>query len=86
MDNSQAVSRGHRAFVEMEELKDVFDRLERGLLQELKQTPIGSDTKVNRLHVTLQTLSQVQTALREMIDNGRIAEHALAVAGLNRPN
>lgn len=86
MNDNEAVARSHRAFNELEELKGVFERLEAGVFRELKQTPIGQDAKVQRLHMTLHSLAGIQSAMREMIDAGRVAEHAIAVAGLNRPN
>ncbi len=84
MSDEQRAGRGRRAFGELEELADVFERLERGVFLELQQTPIGQDAKVQRLHMTLHTLAGLQTALREMVDDGRVAEQALAIAGLNR--
>lgn len=86
MDEHQRIARGHRAFNELEELKGVFDRLEAGVFRELTQTPIGADDKVRRLHMTLHNLAGLRAALRAMIDDGRVAELALATAGLNRPN
>lgn len=86
MNDNAAAARGHRAFNELEELKDAFERLEKAMFREIKQTPMGSDAKLQRLHAALHVLTGVQTAMREMINNGLIAEQALAVAGLNRPN
>lgn len=83
---SDAVGRARRAFEEYEELKAAFDRLEGAIFAEMKQTPVGVDAKLQRLHLSLHNLADVKAALREVIDNGRIASQALAVAGLNRPN
>lgn len=84
MTDEQRAARGRRAFAELEELAGVFERLERGVFVELQQTPIGQDAKVQRLHLTLHNLAGLQVALREMVDDGRVAEQALAMAGLNR--
>lgn len=85
MDDAEALARGNRAFNELEELNAVFDKLERNTIEKLKSTPIGQDDMVTKLHMTLHTLSGIRSAMREMIDNGRVAEHALAVSGLHRP-
>jgi hypothetical protein len=84
MTDEQRMRRGRRALAEFEELGGVFERLERAVFAELQQTPIGADAKVVRLHMTLHNLAGLQAALREMIDDGRVAEQALALAGLNR--
>lgn len=85
MNDDQAIARGHRAFNELTELNDVFDRLERHTFEKLKQTAVGNDALVQKLHMTLHNMAAIRTALREMVDNGRVAEQAMAVSGLNRP-
>jgi hypothetical protein len=86
MTDEQQIARGRRALREFEELSDVFDRLERNTVERLKMAAIGQDALVVKLHMQLHTLAGIKTAMREMIDNGRIAEAAVAVAGLNRPD
>lgn len=86
MNDNEAAARGQRAFHELNEVRDAFERLEAAIIKELKLTPVGSDVKLQRLHISLHNLAGLQVAMREIIDNGRVAEQALAVAGLNRPN
>lgn len=86
MTDAERSARGHRAFNELAELQEVFDKLERGVFVELQRTPIGQDVKVQRLHMTLHNLAGIQQAMREMVDDGRMVEAALAMAGINRPS
>jgi hypothetical protein len=85
MDDDTRTARGHRAFNELQEVGDAFDRVEAALLKSLAETPVGADVKVLKLHMAVQNLAAVRQALREVIDDGRVAEHAIAVAGLTRP-
>jgi hypothetical protein len=86
MNDHEAISRGHRAFAEYSELEAVFTMLEDGIIREMKNTPIGQDSKVLRLHMSLDVVAGVRAGLRAMIDGRLLAEHALGVAELNRPN
>lgn len=85
MDNNQAIARGHRAFAELEELNAVFDKLEQNTIERLKSAAVGQDALIVKLHMQLHTLAGIKAAMRQMVDGGRIAQEAVAIAGLNRP-
>ena len=86
MSDQADIARGHRAFNELEEVGAAFERVKAAILTELSQTPVSQPDKVLKLHMATQNLAAVRQALQEVIDNGRVAEQALALAGLTRPN
>jgi len=86
MSEQADIARGHRAFNELEEVGAAFERVKAAILTELSQTPVSQPEKVLKLHMATQNLTAVRQALLEVIDNGRVAEQALALAGLTRPN
>lgn len=86
MSDQADIARGHRAFNELEEVGAAFERVKAAILTELSQTPVSQPEKVLKLHMAAQNLAAVRQALQEVIDNGRVAEQALALAGLTRPN
>lgn len=86
MSDESAAARGHRAFNELTEVAGAFDRVEAALLKTLSETPVGADVKILKLHAAVQNLAAVRQALQEVIDEGRVAEHAIAHAGLTRPS
>jgi hypothetical protein len=63
-----------------------FDAVEAAILRALSETPVGQETKVLNLHKSVQNLAAVRQALRGIIDDGLMAEQAIAMAGLTRPN
>lgn len=85
MSDHEQAALGRRAFDELEVLNGVFDKLEQKAIEKLKQTPIGADAMVQKLHMTLHNLTGIRTAMREMVENGRYAEVAIAMAELNKP-
>jgi hypothetical protein len=85
MNDAERVARGHRAFNELQEVQAAFDAVEAAILKTLTDTPVGQEAKVLNLHKAVQNLAAVKQALRDVIDDGRVAEHALSVAGLTRP-
>lgn len=86
MTDEDRIARGHRALNELTEVSDAFDRVEAALLRTMGDTPISQPDKVLKLHMAAQNLAAVRQALRQVIDDGQVAEHAIAVAGLTRPN
>lgn len=86
IDDETTVAKGRRALNEMNELQEVFAKLEAAIFREMQQTPIGADVKVQNLHKTLHNLASIQQAMREVVDNGRMAEAAISIAGLTRQN
>ena len=85
MSDEARAARGHRAFNELEEVSAAFDAVEAAIIRALAETPIGQEPKVLNLHKSLQNLAAVKQALRDVIDDGQVAQHAIAVAGLTRP-
>lgn len=86
MTDEERIARGHRAASELRETSDAFAKVEAALLKALSETPVGQDTKILKLHMAVQNLAAVQQALRGVMDDGLMAESAIAVAGLTRPN
>lgn len=84
MDDEQTAAKGRRTLNEMTELQGVFASLEAAIFREMQQTPVGADVKVQNLHKTLHNLAAIQTAMREIVDNGKFAQDAIAMAGLTR--
>lgn len=88
MDEPTVVARGHRAFNELEEVGAAFERVRQVLLDEIAQCPVGSDSKILKLHMSVQNLAAVKKALQDTINNGLVAQaarDAIAVHGLTRP-
>lgn len=85
MSDEARAARGHRAFNELEEVSGAFDAVEASLLKALAETPVGADVKVLKLHMAVQNLAAVRQALREVIDDGQVAQFAISAAGLTRP-
>jgi hypothetical protein len=84
LTEAERISRGHRAFNELQEVQGAFDAVEAAILKALADTPVGQEAKVLNLHKSVQNLAAVKVALRAMIDDGLVAEQAIAVAGLTR--
>lgn len=84
IDDESAAAKGRRALGEMTELQDVFAKLESAVFRALQETPIGADVKVQNLHKTLHNLAAIRQAMQEVIDNGKMAEAAISLAGLTR--
>lgn len=85
MSDQAAAARGHRALNELTEVSGAFDAVEAALLKNLAETPVGADAKILKLHMAVQNLAAVRQALREVIDDGQVAQHAIAASGLTRP-
>lgn len=85
------IARGARAASELTETEAAFDAVRGAILKTLAETPVGSDAKVLKLHMSVQNLTAVREALMRVVDAGahanyaREAEDAIAVAGLTRP-
>lgn len=84
MNQEERVSRGLRAAQELRETEDAFATVEAAIVKALAETPVGADAKILRLHMSLQNLAAVKQAIRGVIDDGLMAESAIAVAGLTR--
>lgn len=86
IDDETTITKGRRALNEMNELQEVFAKLEAAIFREMQQTPIGADVKVQNLHKTLHNMAAIRQAMQEVVDNGRMAEAAISIAGLTRQN
>lgn len=84
IDDEHTAAKGRRALGEMTELQDVFAKLESAVFRALQETPIGADVKVQNLHKTLHNLAAIRQAMQEVVDNGKMAEAAISLAGLTR--
>lgn len=86
MSDQKRAARGQRAFQELQETQAAFDTVEAAILRALADTPVGQETKVLNLHKSVQNLAAVRQAIQTVIDDGLVAQHAIAAAGLTRPN
>jgi hypothetical protein len=86
MSNEHRASRGRQAAQEWSQTEAAFAEVEAAILRTLAETPVGQETKVLNLHKAVQNLAAVRQAIRAVIDDGMMAEHAIAQAGLTRPN
>lgn len=90
-DLQRDMARAARAEAELTETEAAFDAVRDAILKTLAETPVGSDAKVLKLHMSLQNLAAVREALLRTVAAGehakfaREAEDAIAVAGLTRP-
>lgn len=78
-------ARAHRAFNELSEINDAFDRVEAALVKAMRDAPVGADPMILRLHMSLQNLAAVKKAVQLVTDDGLMAEDALARAELTGP-
>jgi hypothetical protein len=83
MSDEARAARGHRAFNELTETNAAFDAVEAAIVRALSETPIGQEPKVLNLHKALQNLAAVKQAVRNVIDDGQVADYAIAQAGLD---
>lgn len=86
MNDNAAVARGLAAERELKETEAAFERVKDAILAELAQTPITQPEKVLKLHMAAQNLAAVRQALMLVVQDGQVAAHAIAQAGLTRPN
>lgn len=86
MTDEQRAARGRRAAQEFQELEPAFEAVEKALWATLRECPIGQDAKILRLHMAVDNLSAVRAAIKSVVSEGMLAEHAIAVAGLTRAN
>lgn len=86
MSDQHRVARGHAAERELTETAAAFEAVEAALVKALAETPVGQEAKVLNLHKALQNLAAVRQALMNVIQDGQVAAHAIAAAGLTRPN
>lgn len=85
MTDEERQARGRRAFNEYQEVSAAFDKVEAVIIRTLTETPVGQEPKVLNLHKSLQNLAAVRQAIQDVVNDGMMAEHAIAQAGLTRP-
>ena len=85
MNDADAAAKGHRARAELDQTREAFDKLKDALVRELVGTSPSQPDKVLKLHLAIQNLTGVRQALLDMVQNGQVAEAAMAAAGLTRP-
>lgn len=86
MTEAERAARGQRAGQEYAELESAFAKTREAILNALAETPPGQPDKVLKLHMAAQNLAAVKQAMVMVISDGVAAQHAIAVAGLTRPN
>ena len=86
MNDAERAARGRRAADELAETEAAFASVEAAILAELTRTSITQPEKVLKLHAAIQNLAAVKQALVSVVTDGQLAEHAIAIAGLTRPN
>jgi len=79
-----AVYAGQRAWSELEQTAAAFARVRAAMVEEIIKTGPDHVAKRERLIVGCQIIDAVRDALRNVVDNGRVAEAALAEADLLR--
>lgn len=84
MNDEERVARAHTAKREYGEVEAAFAAVEKALLDKLSATPITSPDVVLKLHAGIQALEGVKQAIRNVIADGAIAEHAIQAANLTR--
>lgn len=82
--DDEAAARGRRALNELAEVSAALDAIKSGAVRMMIETSPTQIEKILRLHQTAQTMDAIHAALRDVIDNGTIAEHAISRAGLTR--
>lgn len=80
LDDEQRVIRGHEAAREFKQLEAAFASAEKALQDKIAATPITSPEVVLRVHAGLQALDMVRTAMRQIIQDGMVAEAAMQSA------
>lgn len=84
MNDAETAAKGRRAASELRETEEAFATLRQRLLDEIAATSPGQPDKVLKLHMSVQNLTAVKTALMLMVQAGQVADAAMAQSGLNR--
>lgn len=83
-NHTAVAARGNQAAGELRETQAAFDAVKAAILHELVQTPPTNADKILTLHKSAQILDAVRHALVNVVQNGQVAAHAIAEAGLTR--
>jgi hypothetical protein len=54
--------------------KDAFNVVKNNIINAMNDSPLGDDKTHNRLVIALQTLSQIEKALADVMQTGKIAK------------
>lgn len=91
-DPSELIDRGRRAERELSETEAAFTAVEDAILRALRETGVGNDDKILKLHMSLHNLAAIRAAIGKVIRDGkdaasyaRAADDAIAEEGLTRP-
>lgn len=82
--DAQAVAQGHRAERELNETAQAFEKVRAAAIAALINTAPGQEAVRERLIVTCQIIDAVQAALLDVVNDGKVAEHAIAQRNLLR--
>jgi hypothetical protein len=83
-DDHAAVAKGHRAERELNETAEAFEQVRAAAVGALINTAAGQEAVRERLIVTCQILDAVQRALLDVVNGGKLAEHAIQQRDLLR--
>lgn len=86
MTDDERVSRGHAAQNELRLTAEAFEGIRTVLLEQIEETSPDQPAKILELHRSIQNLALVRKALSLVVQDGVVAAHAVAQAGLTRPN
>lgn len=84
MTDEERAARGYRATSELTETEAAFDAVRAAIVKTLIETSPAQPDKILKLHTAAQTVDAIRQALRSVIDDGQVAQAALAIAGLTR--
>ena len=82
--DAEAAARGREAEREFAETRAAFERVRQAAVASLIATAPGQEAVRERLVVTCQILDAVQSALMDVVNSGKLAEHAIAQRNLLR--
>lgn len=85
MTDKETVALGHRAAHELELTEAAFEKVRAALIEKMIATPPERPDTILKLHMAAQTVTDIRRALFAMVQDGQVAEVALANSGLTRP-
>lgn len=80
MTPSEEVRRGAEAerILTNQLYQEAFDKVEKGLIDALKVSPLGDDKTHNRIAIALQVLDQIKNVFKTTMETGKMAKIQLS--------
>jgi len=75
MDDEQIIRKANRAAIEYLETEEAFAAVRQALINKWAGSELGASAERERLFFSIQSLDAVQTALRGVIEDGKVARH-----------